>query len=132
MKNRTVILVLTLALALGCAWLPKKATISSPVATNTPISDRRAGEIPPQVGVSAPVPTAAMELQCVMTSAETAQHVRSGPGESLPVRGYILPGETWRLIGPAAGDWWRVQCDEVRGYARALYLQRAECPEGSK
>ena len=98
--------------------VPPTATPLPPTATPQPIAQQPAPSPTPTEPPSPTQPPATPTPQAtpfLSPKPGNNVNVRSGPGETYPIIGRLLPGQTLAIVGRTAlNDWWQVCCLDGR------------------
>jgi uncharacterized protein YgiM (DUF1202 family) len=65
-------------------------------------------------------------LKCAIVTAIQSLNLRTEPNEKASVTHWLRAGEQVKIIGKV-GVWWKIEADNLQGYAKANYLQESEC-----
>lgn len=124
--KKLVLLSLTLAIvSLACL---ETAAIAVPTASPTSAAFVKV-DVHPAGAVFEPViitSTPALQI-CARVIAIQSLHVRAGASENDIVLAWLKNGEVVNVIDQANDEWWRIEHEEIVGYARSIYLQEGAC-----
>jgi len=129
-KGQAVVGVLFILLGLGLIFLTLAALVRLSPSAASPTQAASPLEIPsatirPATATPPPQPSPTPSTRVVCVSIGWV-HVRFGPGDDQPVRGYLTEGETVILDSDQGnGDWMRLS-SPVAGWVDARYLCETE------
>jgi len=131
-KGQAVVGVLFILLGLGLIFLTLAALVRLSPSAMPPTQAASPLEIPsatirPATATPPPQPSPTLSSRVVCFSIGWV-HVRFGPGNNQPVRGYLAEGETVILDSDQGnGDWMRLS-SPIAGWVDARYLCEGERP----
>lgn len=126
--KKTTVLFLCLALASLACLITTEPVVIYPADTPAGIIEER--DIDSGTVYELPAAIAADRSEvCAVVTADTALHVRKAAKVDSTVIGWLDRGDGVRVLDRANGDWWRIEREGVRGYARSVYLELKSCDE---
>ena len=80
------------------------------------------------VAAAEPTLTNAPQL-CAVVVAIDALHLRKGPSADDIVLTWLRSGDVVHVLDQGNPEWWRVEFEEVEGFARSMFLEEVRCDD---
>lgn len=127
MKKRSVILVISLALAsLACLSMAALDAVERDSVAPTMAAVERVGEdLTPTLSHAGEGEE--LSPMCALVVADTALNLRDGPSVDDSVLTWLSRGDVVELVSDLDPNWWRVRFEGFEGFARSIYLRDSEC-----
>ena len=128
MQFKKVFIGLIVFLA-SCSPVITLPTATPEAPTSTQVLEELRATVPDfePAAVVQPVRTKTPAPLCAKVTVDEALHLRQDPDPHAFVLAFMERGEVVKLLSSANADWWLIEREGVRGYARSKYLEKGAC-----